>query len=371
MESQTSIVQSTSQSLPKKRVRKYDPSRIIKGTINTGQKKCNYGSIPKKNEIFLYPEAPIDNRFSSGRNNIYYTDTQTFPGSGTYNLTNEFLLNPYKSISFSNTTERFGTDYNGIPGVGDYDIAIEDNKYKKRYTGLYRDYKFNTNYKMGNLYTPSPTKYNPVKINEDLIKEKKLNFNSYSGRDDYSGITNSSDNRYNIKFPGPGTYFQGKNEPVKVNKELYHKKLFQSDFSLLKTEAKNLLNKVKKKKEKKVDEYFPMKYKLLNRRKNENQKIIGVEETTNTYINKESPLPLYYIKPEDINKTKLYKEGKIPYTSFKINEERELEYIKSVLGNDNARPDIFYLNSPRWKYYNNKYQFKTPGPAYYFYDKKY
>ena len=224
---------------------------------------------------------------------------------------------------------------------------------------------------MGNLNTPSPTKYNPVKINEDLIKEKKLNFNSYSGRDDYSGITNSSDNRYNIKFPGPGTYFQGKNEPVKVNKELYHKKLFQSDFSLLKTEAKNLLNKVKKKKEKKVDEYFPMKYKLLNRRKNENQKIIGVEETTNTYINKESPLPLYYIKPEDINKTKLYKEGKIPYTSFKINEERELEYIKSVLGNDNARPDIFYLNSPRWKYYNNKYQFKTPGPAYYFYDKKY
>jgi hypothetical protein len=43
MESQTSTVQSTSQSLPKKRVRKYDPSRIIKGTINTGQKKCNNG----------------------------------------------------------------------------------------------------------------------------------------------------------------------------------------------------------------------------------------------------------------------------------------------------------------------------------------
>ena len=47
-----------------------------------------------------------------------------------------------------------------------------------------------------------------------------------------------------------------------------------------------------------------------------------------------------------------------------------MKYIKDVLGNDNARPDIFYLNSPRWKFYNNKYKFKIPGPAYYFSDRK-
>ena len=49
---------------------------------------------------------------------------------------------------------------------------------------------------------------------------------------------------------------------------------------------------------------------------------------------------------------------------FKIDQEKELEYIKSILGNDNGRPDLFYLSSPRWK--ENKYKFRTPGPAYYF-----
>ena len=347
---------------------KYDKTKIIKGTVNTGQKKTNYGSIPNKNEIFLFPKSPIDNRFSSGHNNIYFTDTQTFPGAGTYNLTNEFFLHPYQSISFTNTTERFKSDFNGIPGVGDYDIAIDDNKNKVRYNGLYRNYKFDENYNLGNLYTPTPTKYNPVKVNEDFIKKKKLNFNSYTGRNEYAGITVDSSSK--DKFPGPGSYFKDKSEPIKNNKELYHKKLFQSQYSLLRMEAKNLLNKVKKKKDKSVDENIPLNFKLLNRRKNENQKIISVTETTNTYIDKNAPVPIYYIKPQDINKTKLYKDGKIPYVNFKINEERELKYIKDVLGNDNARPDIFYLNSPRWKYYNNKYQFKTPGPAYYYCDRK-
>ena len=38
--------------------------------------------------------------------------------------------------------------------------------------------------------------------------------------------------------------------------------------------------------------------------------------------------------------------------------------IKSVLGNDNGKRDLFYLYSPRWK--ENKSKLKTPGPAYYF-----
>ena len=74
-----------------------------------------------------------------------------------------------------------------------------------------------------------------------------------------------------------------------------------------------------------------------------------------------------------INKNKEPKEilhGKIPITKFKLNQERELEYIKSILGNDNGKPDIFYLNQPRWKYYENKYKFKVPGPAYYYCDYK-
>ena len=43
----------------------------------------------------------------------------------------------------------------------------------------------------------------------------------------------------------------------------------------------------------------------------------------------------------------------------------ELNRIKKILGNDNGRPDLFYLSPERWK--NKKKEFKPPGPAYYYY----
>ena len=42
-----------------------------------------------------------------------------------------------------------------------------------------------------------------------------------------------------------------------------------------------------------------------------------------------------------------------------------VEKIKKILGNNNGRPDFFYLSPDRWK--KNKKEFKAPGPAYYFY----
>ena len=43
----------------------------------------------------------------------------------------------------------------------------------------------------------------------------------------------------------------------------------------------------------------------------------------------------------------------------------ELNKIKTILGNDNGKPDYFYLSPERWK--NKKSALKVPGPAYYFY----
>ena len=50
---------------------------------------------------------------------------------------------------------------------------------------------------------------------------------------------------------------------------------------------------------------------------------------------------------------------------FNIKQNRELNKIKTLLGNDNGRPDLFYLSPERWE--NRKTAFKVPGPAYYFY----
>ena len=50
---------------------------------------------------------------------------------------------------------------------------------------------------------------------------------------------------------------------------------------------------------------------------------------------------------------------------YSMEQNKELEKIKKILGNDNGRPDFFYLSPDRWK--QNKKEFKAPGPAYYFY----
>ena len=50
---------------------------------------------------------------------------------------------------------------------------------------------------------------------------------------------------------------------------------------------------------------------------------------------------------------------------FNIRQDRELNKIKKILGNDNGRRDFFNLSPSRWK--EDRYKFKVPGPAYYFY----
>ena len=50
---------------------------------------------------------------------------------------------------------------------------------------------------------------------------------------------------------------------------------------------------------------------------------------------------------------------------FNIKLDKELNKIKNILGNDNGKPDYFFLSPERWK--NRKKTFKVPGPAYYYY----
>ena len=75
------------------------------------------------------------------------------------------------------------------------------------------------------------------------------------------------------------------------------------------------------------------------------------------------------IKDDKKELDKKIKENEKNVTSKKLyysmEQDRELQKIKKILGNDNGRPDFFYLSPDRWK--KNKNNFKAPGPAYYFY----
>ena len=372
----TATINSTDYNKTKSKKNIYDKSRIYRGSIHTGEKKTNFGSIPKKNEIFLIKRNNNDDRFNSGNNNIYYSDTEAFPGAGSYDISNDFILNRYNSISLSSNSIRFNNNFdNQVPGVGNYNLStLNNNSHNYRYKSLFKESSSSKNLKRNNSNSKSPSHnnkdnqnnvdyYKSVDLHDISLKKKKLNFNSYSGRDNYSGPNSFFDNK-NLN-PGPGSYFIKKNDISKSVQNIYNPKIFKKDnYSILQSEAKKIIKEMNKNNDNEKEE--EINFKLLNGKNYPNQKVYSVKEITDSYIDNNSPKPLYYQKKKDISKNKLYTESDIPYVSFKINEERELKYIKDFLGNENGKPDVFYLNSPRWKFYEKKYQFKVPGPAYYF-----
>ena len=372
----TATINSTDYNKTKSKKNIYDKSRIYRGSIHTGEKKTNFGSIPKKNEIFLIKRNNNDDRFNSGNNNIYYSDTEAFPGAGSYDISNDFILNRYNSISLSSNSIRFNNNFdNQVPGVGNYNLStLNNNSHNYRYKSLFKESSSSKNLKRNNSNSKSSSHnnksnqnnvdyYKSVDLHDISLKKKKLNFNSYSGRDNYSGANSFFDN--NNLNPGPGSYFIKKNDISKSVQNIYNPKKFKKDnYSILQSEAKKIIKEMNKNNDNEKEQ--EMKFKLLNGKNFPYQKVYSVQEISDSYIDNNSPKPLYNQKKKDISNNKLYIESDIPYVSFKINEERELKYIKDYLGNENGKPDIFYLNSPRWKFYEKKYQFKVPGPAYYF-----
>ena len=371
----TATIDSTNYNKIKSTKNIYDKSRIYRGSVHTGENKTNFGSIPRKDEIFLIKKNKYEDRFNSGNSNIYYTDTETFPGAGTYNISNNFILNKYNSISLSSNSIRFNNNFdNQVPGVGNYNLStLNNNSHNYRYKSLFKESSSKNLIRNDSNSKNNSDKnkennvdfYNSVDLHDISLKKKKLNFNSYSGRENYSGSNSFFDNK-NIN-PGPGSYFKKNidNDTSKSVKNIYNPKIFKKDnYSILQSEAKKIIKEMNKNNDNEKEE--EINFKLLNGKNYPNQKVYSVKEITDSYIDNNSPKPLYYQKKKDTPKNKLYTESDIPYVSFKINEERELKYIKDFLGNENGKPDVFYLNSPRWKFYEKKYQFKVPGPAYYF-----
>ena len=182
-------------------------------------------------------------------------------------------------------------------------------------------------------------------------------FDSFIGRDDYTGIDMPFSSKNN--YPGPGFYMHNTN-------------LFGSQNKQLKFNYKDMENSqeisMEKNPEKNVKKYYDKKdlpnFKLKSRSPKYNEsKIMTFEELQ--IKNKTEKQKLKNINVlDELLKNKPNIEKTSSNLKFKIGQERELEYIKSILGNDNGKPDLFYLSSPRWK--ENKYQLKTPGPAYYF-----
>ena len=337
--------------------------KIIRGVAYSSLYKSTYASIPSKTENFLDSEANKQTQncgFISHSERFTSSATPT-PGIGTYDLTDKPIIHAYHTSmsskgycnGFVSTSSRLKDNeyYNINPGPGNYKDetckSIEnDVKHSLHCKSLYKEHTNHSIIDKG-LETPGPSRYDPNKYDNWKLRNKNYiyNFNSYPKRQ-------SIVEKYKLIIPGPGHYYKNGNvKDVKGVVAWNEKKVVETEIEKLNglgiatdgnVKGKDGVNKVNNKK--KVFKNGDMCIHIHN---------TSTQDHAIIYRQK--------CKTENGNKNK---EGSIQNIRFRIEEEKELNYLKQFLGNDNAKPDIFYLNSPRWKN-ENALKYKAPGPAYY------
>ena len=326
--------------------------------INSSYFKNSLGSIPTNSEKILLNNKIIKDRFS-GSDSVFSKIEEGTPGVGSYNLNYDWNIKN-KSIIMETEEKRFSDFYKICPGVGEYNLD-DGRKYQQEKDNL----KYNSLYsRTKTLFNNSLNKdsnnilcYEPKNLNDIIRNKKKYNFCSYSGRNNYRGskiptlFDKINDN------PGPGHYFNKSN--ISLKKKKYYNNLTEGNNNSrnVKTFLSEYLNDIK------CDEDKPRFNLKQNGNKREN-KVYGLED-----IHKLNKSYKKVIVNENEELEKKLRENQNNHTSqnlyFNIRQNYELNRIKNILGNDNGRPDFFYLSPDRWK--TKKCIFKAPGPAYYYY----
>ena len=357
-------INETSSNFGNSSYQKNNKNKLFK-SIYTGYTKTNFGSIPYKTEKFLLNKKMQNPRFNDTKS-IFYSDKIRNPGVGRYNLIRDFELSGW-DMKFGGFGNRFKSSFNFIPGVGDYrpedSKSIEKKRNDIRYKSLYKLpdleqqlLKINNEFKEKEM--PNCTTYTPVYQDEVARLKKLYTFDSFIGRDESTGYDMPFKKKND--YPGPGFYtynsdlFGANNKQMKFNYDDKSKSF--DDY-----EIKKHPDKVFKKYSKKDG---VMKFKLKSRSPKYNNIKIMTSEELQLKNKKEkknkNKVPQLELLLKNIDKINKHSTN----FHFYINQQKELDYIKSVLGNDNGKRDLFYLSSPRWK--DNKFKLKTPGPAYYF-----
>lgn len=334
--------------------------KIIDYSLN----KKSLGSIPGKTEKILLKDRMVNDRFSDS-NSIFSQIKDNNPGVGSYNLNFDWKLKN-NSVKMEHSLEkRFPDSYNFLPSVGDYDVDkgknIQKQRYNLRYNSLYNRPKVLINDNINNDSNDNLLTYNPKNLNEIEKNKKNYNFSSYSGRDQYRGSKIKSFFDKINDYPGPGQYFTNENLP---KKKIFHYNItnnsHSNNFEIEKqlngfsTEKRTILN----------DENFDKPNFIMKQNGNKrDNKVYNLEDIYKFKTEKK----IIINEKEELEKRLRENERKTTSKNlfFNIKQNRELNKIKTLLGNDNGRPDLFYLSPERWE--NRKTAFKVPGPAYYFY----
>ena len=339
--------------------KKIDKSKI-KGSlnkyINSSYFKKSLGTIPSNSEKILLNDNKIKDRFS-GSNSLFSKIQEGTPGVGSYNLNHDWNIKN-KSVKIETEEKRFSDFFTICPGVGQYNLddgqKYQQEKDNLRYNNLYSKTKilFNSLNKVSNNILC----YEPKNLNDILRNKKKYNFCSYSGRNNYRGskiptlFDKINDN------PGPGQYFNKSNISLKKKNYFINNTEWNNNSKNTKTFLSEYLNDIQ------LREVKPN----FNLKQNGNIRENKVYNLENIYKLNKSYRKLDINEKEELE-NKL-RENQKNHSSqnlyFNIRQNYELNEIKKILGNDNGRPDLFYLSPDRWKI--KKSTFKVPGPAYYY-----
>ena len=259
--------------------------------------------------------------------------------------------------------KRFPSSYNFLPGVGDYHIEngikIQNERDNLRYNSLYKRTKTLLNNEL-NKNIDNFLSYSPQNLDEIMRNKKKYNFCSYSGRNDFRGSKIQTLFDKVNDYPGPGQYFSDVNKSAK--KSSYYN--IRNNTVLENEKPKNILQLIDEHLDDKKDNLDEPKFFMKQNGNIRDNKLYTFEDI---YKLNKSNKKIVVNKGVELEK-KLRENEKNTASKnlyYNIRQNMELNRIKKILGNDNGRPDLFYLSPERWK--NKKKEFRPPGPAYYYY----
>lgn len=352
--------------------------KLFKGPNWTAYNKENLGSIPRQIEKSLVEDKKSMTKigFSTQTERFFSKDktNKNNPGPGSYNLSGDMDFTRtsssfYSSKGFGNgfvsSTERFDdTKYyycKYAPGPGEYrpeENRTLANDVKNSILGksLYTNKKTHS-LKVKREY-PGPGSYNPIYNTFEQKKYQKMKpdavFKSHVAR---------FKSGKNANYPGPGKYFK---DDFSAD---FNDKRPQSQSYFFRHPQPKKVDQLKKFDIKTTQDKEDARFRLCDKK----GRIINSQQPEFDFLStyKSGTINPFAITRKDLyklrNKTFMKDEPKQSKTSFVVanggvESDQGMEYIHKILHKP-QKPDLFELNSPRWK--KNELEFKVPGPAYY------
>ena len=363
--------------------------KLFKGPNWTAYNKENLGSIPRNIEKSLVEDKKSITKigFSTQSERFFpkQTSSKNNPGPGSYNISGDLDFTRTSSSFYSSkglgngfvsSSDRFDNSKlyycKYSPGPGEYFPESHKNlehDISKSILGqsLYSNKK--TQSLKVKRETPGPGHYNPIAETFDCMFKKS---NALKQDSIFKSKVKRFGKLKGNTNPGPGKYFKDEfyvdyNDKAKAQSQSH---FFRNPIPKRIDEDTRLEQYDIKTKQMKEDVKFKLKDKkgkLINNLQG-NMEFDFLQTYKSGTLNNPFAITkkdLFKLRNKTFMKDTMREKKEstgMMIINGRVESEQGMEYIGKILSRQ-AKPDLFELNSPRWK--KNELEFKVPGPAYY------